>query len=153
MNDSSNFWLAIIAISAAVMALVQVGAIVVAAVAAKRIQARLASVEQRLQLKVEPFVDQVQPLVERLTVVSADAARLSALAVQQAEKADVAISSAARRVDQTLAVVQNAVVAPAREGMALASAIRAAVGSIKQTRSNRRRAAAGADGDDALFIG
>lgn len=152
MNDSSNIWLAIIALSTLVMALVQVGAIIGGAIAARRVQARLASVEQRLQHKVEPLVEQVQPLVERLTVISADAARLSALAVQQAEKADAAISSAAQRLDHTLAVVQNAVVAPAREGMALASAIRAAVGSIRKGATNRRRPAGG-DGDDALFIG
>lgn len=152
MNDSSNIWLAIIAVSTLVMALVQVGAIVAGAIAARRMQARLASVEQRIQQRIEPLVDQVQPIIERLTVISADAARISALAVQQAEKADVALTSAAKRVDQTLAVVQNAVVAPAREGMALASAIRAAVGSIRQGRSNRRRSS-GADEDDALFIG
>lgn len=152
MNDSSTLWLAIIAMSTLVMALVQVGAIIAGAIAARKVQARLASVEQRLQLKVEPFVDQVQPLVERLTAISADAARLSALAVQQAEKADVALTSAARRLDQTLGVVQNAVVAPAREGMALASALRAAVGSIRQGRTTRRRPS-GSDEDDALFIG
>jgi hypothetical protein len=152
MNDSSNLWLAIIALSTLVMAVVQVGAIVAGALAARRVQAQLASVEQRLQQKVEPFVDQVQPLVERLTAITADATRISALAVQQAEKADVAFTSAARRVDQTLSVVQNAVVAPAREGMALASAIRAAVGSVTKGRRSRRRPAAG-DEDDALFIG
>lgn len=152
MNESSNLWLAIIAISTLVMALVQVGAVVAGALAAKRIQQQLASVEQRLQQKIEPFVDQVQPLVERMTAISADAARVSALAVQQAEKADVALTAAARRVDQTLAVVQNAVVAPAREGMALASAIRAAVGSMTKGRTGRRRPS-GAEEDDALFIG
>ena len=152
MNDSSNLWLAIIAISTLVMALVQVGAIVAGALAARKVQARLTDVERRLQTRVEPLVDQIQPLIERATTISADAARLSALAVQQAEKADVSFSSAARRLDQTLGVVQNAVVAPAREGMALASAIRAAVGSIRQGRTGRRRPA-GSDEDDALFIG
>ncbi len=151
MNDS-NVWLAIIAVSTLVMALVQVGAIVAGAIAARRVQARLASVEKRLQEKVEPLVDQVLPLVEQLKVIGADATRLSALAVQQAEKADVAVTSAARRLDQTLAVVQNAVVAPAREGMALASAVRAAVGSIRKGRTTRRRPS-GRDEDDALFIG
>ena len=153
MNDSSNIWLAIIAVSTLVMALVQVGAIIAGAMTARTVQARLAGLEQRLQQKIEPCVDQVQPLVERMTVMSADAARLSALAVQQAEKADVALSSAARRLDQTLAVVQNAVVAPAREGMALASALRAAVGSLKKGSTSRRRPSGGPDDDDALFIG
>lgn len=152
MNDSTNLWLAIIAISTLVMALVQVGAIIAGAIAARKVQARLAGVERRLQEKVEPFVDQVQPLVERITVISADATRLSALAVQQAEKADVALTSAAKRLDQTLSVVQNAVVAPAREGMALASALRAAVGSIRKGATTRRRPSPGEE-DDALFIG
>ncbi|MGV3516216.1 hypothetical protein [Luteitalea sp.] len=146
MNDSSTLWLAIIAISTLVMALTQVGAIVAGAIAARKIQARVARVEQQVQ-------QQVQPLVDRLTVIGADAARLSALAVQQAEKADVAFTSAAQRVDQTLAVVQNAVVAPAREGMALASALRAAVGSIRKGSTSRRRPATGGDEDGALFIG
>lgn len=145
MNDSSNIWLAIIALSCLVMAIVQVGAIIAGAIAARQVQARLARVEQQLQT-------QVQPLIDRANVIGADAARLSALAVRQAEKADVAFTSAAQRVDQTLAVVQNAVVAPAREGMALASALRAAVGSIRKGRTTRRRPS-GSDEDDALFIG
>ena len=145
MNDSSNLWLAIIALSCAVMALVQVGAIIAGAIAARRVQARLARVEQQVQ-------SQVQPLVDRINVIGADAARLSALAVRQAEKADVAFTSAAQRVDQTLAVVQNAVVAPAREGMALASALRAAVGSIRKGSTTRRRSSR-SDEDDALVIG
>lgn len=152
MNDSTNMWLAIIAISTLVMALLQVGALIAAAVAARRVQARVARLEEQVGQQVQPLLQQVQPVVDRLTVMSADAARISALAVQQAEKADVALTSAAKRMDQTLAVVQNAVVAPAREGMALAAALRAAVGSIK-TGARRRPKAAGAEDDDALFIG
>ena len=142
MTDSSNTWLAIIAVSTLVMALVQVGAILGAAIVVRRLQGRVATLEQRVE-------QQVQPIVERINVVSADLSRISALAVKQAEKADVAFSSAAHRMDQTLAVVQNAVVAPAREGMALAAALRAAVGSIRK--SGRRRSSG--EEDDALFIG
>ena len=146
MNDSSNTWLAIIAISTLVMALIQTGALIAGALAARKLQARVAKLETQVQT-------QVQPLVDRLNVIGADAARLSALAVKQAEKADVALTSAAHRVDQTLAVVQNAVVAPAREGMALASALRAAVGSIRKGSITRRRPKGNGDEDDALFIG
>jgi hypothetical protein len=146
MNDSSNTWLAIIAISTLVMALIQVGALIAGAIAARKLEARIARVEAQVQA-------QVQPLIDRLNVIGADAARLSALAVKQAEKADVALTSAARRMDQTLAVVQNAVVAPAREGMALASALRAAVGSIRKGSITRRRPTGSGDEDDALFIG
>ena len=146
MNDSPNTWLAIIAISTLVMALTQVGAIIAGALVARKLQARLARLEEQVQT-------QVQPLVDRLNVIGADAARLSALAVKQAETVDVAFTSAAHRVDQTLAVVQNAVVAPAREGMALASALRAAVGSIRKGSITRRRPKGNGDEDDALFIG
>ncbi len=139
MTEWTNIWLATIAIATLVMALIQVGALVAAAITARRVQAQVARLEQ-----------QVQPLVERVNVIGADAARISALAVQQAEKADVAFTSATRRMDQTLAVVQNAVVTPAREGMALAAAVRAAVGSLKK--GSVRRKSAGED-DDALFIG
>jgi hypothetical protein len=45
------------------------------------------------------------------------------------------------------------VVAPAREGMALASALRAAVGSIRKGSITRRRPTGTGDEDDALFIG
>ena len=103
MNESTNMWLAIIAVSTLVMAVIQVGAILGALIAARRVQAQVTRVEQRLDR-------QVQPLIDRINVIGADAARISALAVQQAEKADVAFSSATQRVDQTLAVVQNAVV-------------------------------------------
>lgn len=144
MNDSTNMWLAIIAISTLVMAVIQVGAIIGAVIAARRMQTQVKQVEQRV-------TQQVQPLIDRINVIGADAARISALAVQQAEKADVALTGAAQRVDQTLAVVQNAVVAPAREGMALAAALRAAVGSIKT--GVRRRPRAAGEEDDALFIG
>ena len=139
MTEWTNIWLAIIAVSTLLMAVIQVGAIVAGAITARRVQARLARVE-----------GQMQPLIDRVTVMSADAARISALAVQQAEKADVALTSAARRMDQTLAVVQNAVVTPAREGMALAAAVRAAVGSIKKGTSRRKPSG---EEDDALFIG
>ncbi len=139
MNDWTNIWLAIIAISTLLMAVIQVGAIVAGAIAARRLQARVARLET-----------QMQPLLERIHTISADATRISALAVKQAEKADVAFTSAASRMDQTLAVVQNAVVAPAREGMALAAAVRAAVGSLKK--GPARRKPTGED-DDAMFIG
>ena len=144
MDESTNMWLAIIAVSTLVMAVIQVGALIAAAVTARRVQAQVTRVEQRLE-------QQVQPLLDRITVIGADAARISALAVQQAEKADVALTTAAQRMDQTLAVVQNAVVAPAREGMALAAALRAAVGSIKT--GVRRRPRTGGEEDDPLFIG
>ena len=151
MNESNNLWLAIIAISTLVMALLQIGALVAGAIAARKIQARVARLEQEVAQQVQPLLQQVQPLLDRVQVMSADATRISALAVQQAEKADVALTSAAKRMDQTLAVVQNAVVAPAREGMALAAALRAAVGSIRK--GGHRRVRTPGDDDDALFIG
>ena len=99
-----------------------------------------------LSTKVER---ELQPLMERVNAIGADAARISALATQQAERADALFADVTRRVETTLAVVQNAVVAPAREGMAIVSALKATVGPCDENRARPH----GRDEDDPLFIG
>lgn len=138
MSEWTDVWLGIIAVSTLLMAVLQVGAIVYGALLARRIHGTVRNVER-----------QIEPLMAKVNVIGADAARVSALAVQQAERADQVFSQAARRVDQTLAVVQNAVVAPAREAVALASAFRAAISAL---RAGPRRPKAREE-DDPLFIG
>ena len=70
----------------------------------------------------------------------------------QVERADAMLTDLGRRVDDTVTLVQNAVVTPAREGLALLAGIRAAVGALRGLRESR------GDGnrheeEDALFIG
>lgn len=138
MSDWTNVWLGIIALATLTMALIQVGILVAGAILFRRVNALSARVERDLQ-----------PLMDRVNAIGADAARISALATQQAERADTLFADVTRRVDTTLAVVQNAVVAPAREGMALIAALKATIGAVRR----KPRSAAGRDEDDPLFIG
>ena len=138
MSDWSNVWLGVIALATLTMALIQVGVIVGGAILFRRVNALSARVERELQ-----------PLMDKVNAIGADAARISALATQQAERADALFADVSRRVDTTLAVVQNAVVAPAREGMAVVSALRATIAAVRR----KPRQPAGRDEDDPLFIG
>jgi hypothetical protein len=137
VSEWTDTWLAVIAVATGLMALLQVGAVVGGALVVRRLL--------RLTAKVE---HDLQPLVERVNTIGADAARISALATQQAERADQLFASVSRRVDHTLGVVQSAVVAPAREGMAIVGAIRSVIDAFRRPARPRRR-----DDDDPLFIG
>lgn len=138
MSDWNDVWLGIIALATLTMALIQVGLLVAGAILFRRVNALSARVERELQ-----------PLMDKVNAIGADAARISALATQQAERADTLFADVTRRVDTTLAVVQNAVVAPAREGMAIMAALRATIGAVRR----KPRQPAGRDEDDPLFIG
>lgn len=138
MSDWNTVWLGVIALATLTMALIQVGVIVGGAILFRRVNALSARVERELQ-----------PLMDKVNAVGADAARISALATQQAERADALFADVSRRVDTTLAVVQNAVVAPAREGMAIVSALKATIAAVRR----KPRQPAGRDEDDPLFIG
>ena len=138
MSDWTDVWMGVIALATLTMALIQVGVLVAGAVLFRRMNALSTRVERELQ-----------PLMDRVNAIGADAARISALATQQAERADTLFADVTRRVDTTLAVIQNAVVAPAREGMAIMSALRATIGAVRR----KPRQPTGRDEDDPLFIG
>ncbi|MPZ19680.1 MAG: hypothetical protein GEV06_17430 [Luteitalea sp.] len=140
MSEWSTILLGVIAASTLVMALIQVGAIVYAARTARRVEALITKVEH-----------DVRPLVERANQLGVDAARISGLAVGQVERADRLMGDMAQRVDTTLGIVQNAIVAPVREGAAVFGALRALLDTMRSFR--RRPAGARGDEDDALFIG
>ena len=58
-----------------------------------------------------------------------------------------------RRVDETAAVLQQAILTPAREGMAIVAAVKAGFGALRGLRDFRRRQGRHADEEDPLFIG
>ena len=150
MSDWSSVWLAVIAVSTFVMAVMQVGAIVVGARAARRIETMVGRVEADLK----PVLEQAQKVLEQGYVVSTEAARMSQLATAQVERVDQVFSDLSKRVDQTAAVIQQALVAPAREGAALVSARRSTFAALRGLRTNGRSGPPrGVEEDDALFIG
>jgi high-affinity Fe2+/Pb2+ permease len=137
--------LAVIALSTFTMAAIQVGALIYGARLARRLETVIGRVER-----------DIQPIIERLTTVSDEAVRMSQLASSQVERVDQLFSDLARRAEQTMAVVQQAIVTPAREGAALFSALRgtfAAIRGLRSSSSGTSRPAHGVEEDDALFIG
>ena len=141
MSDWSPAFLGVIAVATAVMALVQIGAIVFLA---------------RLALQVRELMSTIQtdirPLIARANAIADEASKTATLATVQAQKIDRLVTDLARRVDETSAVIQQAVIAPAREGMALFAALKAGLGALRGFRDLRGRPGS-VDDEDALFIG
>ncbi len=139
MTTSAEVFLGIIAVATLVMAIMQVGAILVVSRAARRVD--------RLANQVET---EIKPLMANLTEVSQNAVRASALAATQVERADRLFADVSERVDETFTLVQGAIVTPIREGRALVTAVRAGLLALRELRAARRRAT---EDEDALFIG
>jgi hypothetical protein len=138
----SDLFLGVIAVATLVMALIQVGAILVALRVARQAQQMLATVQQ-----------EVKPLITKAHAIAEDAARTAALATVQAEKVDRLVTDLTRRVDETATVVQEAILMPAREGLAIVSALRAGLSALRGGRDMRPRHGRHADEEDPLFIG
>jgi hypothetical protein len=149
VSGTAVTFLGIIAVALLVMALVQIGAIVGLVLAGKRIG--------RLAGRVEALADRAerdfQPMVERLTAMSGEAARAAALAATQVERVDRMVTDVGQRLEHSAGAVQRALTAPAREGAALVAGVRAGVGTLREIRQRRRRSATTEGDDDAMFIG
>ncbi|MEK6629740.1 MAG: hypothetical protein AABY89_03275 [Acidobacteriota bacterium] len=143
MTTTQTVFLGLIALATIVMAVVQIGFIVVVAKLARRVEQLSGQIERDLG-----------PLSDRLKRVADNLQQATSLAAVQVERVDRLLSTAARRADETLALVQGAVVGPLREGLAVVAAIRGVVGAFKGFRGrDRGRPAARFDDEDPLVIG
>jgi hypothetical protein len=145
----SEVYLGIIAVAVAVMAIIQVAAIVFAARAARSVGDAVSQLQE-----------DVRPIVANLQTLSADAARATAAATAQVERAQKTVDALMNRVDtvgarveQTVQMLQNGILAPAREGYAIMQAIRAIFSSSRPSRQAPRTRPVSAEEEDALFIG
>ena len=141
MSDWSPVFLGVIAAATAVMAIVQVGAIVVLA----RVAAQVRDIATTVQ-------HDIRPLIARATAVAEEAHKTATLATAQAQKIDRLLTDLTRRVDETSTIIQQAIITPAREGMAIFAAVKAGLAALKGFRDIRGRAGP-VDDEDALFIG
>lgn len=146
MSTTAVAFLGAIAVSVVVMALIQIGAIVFAARAARRVDALLGRLERDLQ-----------PAMERVTALTGEAARAASLAAAQVERVDRMAAGLTTRVEASAAAVHRAVGRPVREGAAIVAGVRAGLVTLRDLRQRRR---AGADGgstgagdEDPWFIG
>jgi len=140
VTERTQVFLGIIAVATFLIALVQVGLILAAGMLARRI-GRLADEVER----------EIKPFFAHLNAISRDASRAASLATAQVERADRLFADVAGRVEQAMNAVQGSLGAPAREGRAFLSALRAAMEAIRQLRRERARQGR-TDDEDALFI-
>jgi hypothetical protein len=140
VNLSETF-LGVIAVATLLMALIQIGVIVAVLRLARQAQQMIADVQR-----------DVKPLLVKVTEVADEASRTATLATAQAQKIDRLVSDLAVRVDQTAGVVQQAIITPAREGMAIVAGLKAGLEALRGFRE-RPRHGRGADDEDPLFIG
>jgi hypothetical protein len=138
----SETFLGIIALATLVMAVIQAGAIVAAGRLARQAQQMLTTVQQ-----------DIRPLLAKANELADEASRTAVLATAQAEKIDRLVTDLSARIDQTAAVVQTAIIAPAREGMALMAALKAGLGALRGYKALRPHHGRTADEEDPLFIG
>ena len=141
-NGWSEVFLGIIAAATLVMAVVQIGAIVAALRLSRQAQQVLQSVHQ-----------EVRPLIARAHAIAEEASRTVALATTQAQKVDRLITDLSLRVDETAGVIQEAIITPAREGLAIVAAVKAGLSALRGLRDMRPRNGRHAEEEDPLFIG
>ena len=141
MNDWNDLFLGTIAVATLLMALAQVGAMVVAARFARQAQQTLVTVHE-----------EIRPLLAKATAVADEAARTAAVASVQVQKIDKLVTDLSQRVDETATVLQRAIVTPARQGVALLAAVRAGLAALRGI-SDMRRSSTRSEEEDPLFIG
>src|SRR5688500_11710464 len=124
------------------MVRLQIGAIIAVLRLAREAQQVIAAVQR-----------DVKPLLARATDIIEEASRTVSLATVQAQKVDKLVTDLTRRVDETSTLVQQAIVTPAREGMAIVAAVKAALGVFRGLGDFRGRPGRPGDEEDPLFIG
>jgi len=143
VNDGwSDLFLGVIAAATLVMALVQVGAVIAALRLSRQAQQAIQSVHQ-----------EVKPLLARAQSIAEEASRTVALATAQAQKVDRLITDLSQRIDETSTVVQDAIITPAREGLAIVAAVKATLTALRGVRELGARNGRHAEEEDPLFIG
>jgi hypothetical protein len=137
----SEAFLAVIAAATLIMALIQVGAVIAAVRLAKQAQQALSTVQQ-----------EIRPLIAKAHAVADEATTTAALATAQAQKVDRLVTDLSQRVEETTAIVQQAIIIPAREGIAVMAAVKAGLGALQGFRPRPRHGRT-AEEEDPLFIG
>lgn len=140
----TDIFLGLIALGVLTMAVIQVGAIVYAVRAARRVETGLGQLQQ-----------DIRPIVSNLQTMSAEAARATAKVAAQIDRLEAALNDVSKRIDATATAVQETVIAPIREAMSIVQGLKAAFGALSALSGQRpsRRTQAGADDDDPLFVG
>ena len=152
MNDWAVIWLGVIAVSIGVMALIQIGLIVVSL----RVARQLSETASDIRKEIRPLVEKVNGIADKVGRIADDAGRATTLATIQIERIDEILTTTTARVDEGLNIVRNAMGGPFRQGYAIVLAVRAAIAAFNRRSGDAagHSAAPGTrDEEDALFVG
>ena len=140
----TDLYLGLIALGVLVMAGIQVAAMVSVARAARRASEMAARIEQ-----------DVRPIIVNLQKVSEEAARASARAAAQVDRLDALVANVAKRVEDTAATVQQTILQPARDGLALLNGLKNVIASFREPRQTPQAVprTEPQEPQDDLFIG
>jgi flagellar biosynthesis chaperone FliJ len=156
VTDWNLVFLGVIAVATLVMALIQVGIIVVAAKVARQAQLAVAKAQDTLttaQQTIASVREEIRPLIASANGIAQEASQAAKLATAQVHKVDRLVTDLTTRVDETSALVQQAIVTPAREGLAIMAAVKATLGALRNGADWRRRRTRPSEEEDPLFIG
>ncbi len=142
MSEWGTLFLGIIAAATLVMAVMQAVTLLAAARMAKRVEGL-----------ANELHGEIKPIIARAQAIAEDAQRVASLAAAQVERVDALVTDVAHRVDETATVLQEAIVRPAREGMALIAGIKAGLELLRGARRSGAPGSGRLDEEDALFIG
>jgi chromosome segregation ATPase len=155
VTDWGLVFLGVIALATLVMALIQVGVIVAAARIANQAQKAVAKAQETLataQQTISSVREEIRPLISSANAIAEEASRAATLATAQVHKVDRLVTDLTSRVDETSALVQQAIITPAREGLAIVAAVKATLGALRAGADWRRRTSRSEE-EDPLFIG
>jgi uncharacterized protein YoxC len=155
VTDWPQLFLGVIAVATLVMALIQVGAIIAAAKVAKQAQEAIGKAQQAVttaQQTITSVREEIRPLIAKANALVDEASKTAALATAQAGKVDRLVSDLSHKVEETSTIVQQAIVRPAREGIAIVAALKAGL-SVLRAGNDWRRRASRPEEEDPLFIG
>ena len=140
MTDWQVVWLAVMAISLVVMAVIQVGLIVAVLLLIRQVNGA-----------VQDMRRQIAPLVAKLDRVAEEASRATSLANTQLERIDQFLATTFAGIEETVSIVRDLASGPVRQGAAFLAAFRA-IASVLRKRASEA-APASRDEDDAWFVG
>jgi len=142
VTDWQLVCLVIIAVSVALMAIIQVGLIVAGVIVAKQVTGAIKD------LRAE-----IRPLMDKVNRVADEAVRASSLATAQMERVDHVLATTSARVEEVANIVQAALGGPVKQGAAFIMALRAVMSAFKQWQGTRTPKAGAREEEDALFVG
>jgi hypothetical protein len=155
VTDWAQIFLGVIAAATLIMALIQIGALVVAARVARQAQDAAGKAQAALataQQSISSIREEIRPLIAKASAIADEATKTASLASVQVQKIDRLVTDLAKRVDDTSVVLQEAIVTPAREGLAIVAALKAGLSAFRAGSEWRRRPSRSEE-EDPLFIG